>query len=347
MQTLEMKEILLKAKYAGASDVHLTVGSAPVFRLNGEIFRQESWPVLRPEDTEKMSREMMNDQLKAMFEKDGEVDFAYAIPGVSRFRVNIFRQRGSYCASIRVVNSEIPSLDQIGMPPVLAKLARRPKGLVLITGPAGSGKSTTLAAMINLINQEKKSHILTLEDPIEYLHWHQNCIVNQREIGLDSPSFNVALKDALREDPDVLMIGEMRDLDTISTALTAAETGHLVLASLHTSGAVQTVERIIDVFPPHQQQQIRIQLADTIQGVVSQVLVRRADRQGRAAAVEVLISTPAVRTLIREGKTHQLTSLIQAGSQYGMQTLKDSIKELVGKGIISWDEVASGGFNAS
>lgn len=337
---MDINEILEAAKEKGASDTHLTVGRPPMFRLHGDLKPQDDWPVLTPEVTEKLCRQMMDDHFASLVEENGEADFSYEINHVGRYRVNIFKQKGAYSAAIRTINSRIFSLDQLNMPAVVADLCKKPRGLVLVTGPTGSGKTTTLAAMIDLINREQKRHILTLEDPIEFIHSHQNSIVNQREIGSDSQSFAGALRAGLRQDPDVILVGEMRDIETISIAVTAAETGHLVFATLHTSSAAQTVERIIDVFPPHQQPQIRVQLATAIQGIVSQVLAKRADKEGRIAVTEVLVGTPAVRNLIRDGKTHQINSMMQAGGQYGMQTLEASFKKLVLAGIVNPEEAA-------
>jgi twitching motility protein PilT len=279
------------------------------------------------------------------FWQTGEIDFSFAIPGVSRFRVNAFRQRGSAAIAIRVVNERIATLDELGHPDILKTLARMPRGLVLVTGPTGSGKSTTLAAMIDLVNNERACHVLTLEDPIEYLHKHKKCIVNQREIHADSKSFANALRAALREDPDVILVGEMRDVETIGIAVTAAETGHLVFATLHTCDAAQTIDRIIDVFPPHQQQQIRIQLSLTLQGIVSQQLLPRLDGSGRIVAHEVLMVTPAVRNLIREGKTHQIASVIQTGARFGMQAMDFSLRDLFRRGIISYEDALERSMN--
>jgi len=343
--TLEINAILAKAKQIGASDTHLTVGRPPMFRLHGDLKPQEGWDILTPEDTKKLCQEMMNEHFDAMVEQNGEVDFSYEINDVGRYRVNVFKQKGTYSAAIRTINSQILSLEQLSLPPVLADLCKKPRGMVLVTGPTGSGKTTTLAAMIDLINREQKRHILTLEDPIEFIHAHKNSIVNQREIGSDSQSFAGALRAGLRQDPDVILVGEMRDIETISIAVTAAETGHLVFATLHTSSAAQTIERIIDVFPPYQQPQIRVQLAAAIQGIVAQTLVNRIDKQGRIAAVEVLIGTPAIRNLIREGKTHQINSMIQTGGQFGMQTLESSFKKLLLAGIVSPESATSYGIN--
>lgn len=342
---MNINEILTLAKEQGASDTHITVNMPPVFRLHGEVVPWDQWPVLTPQDTEELCKQMMNKELAERLESEGEVDFAYSIPGVSRYRVNVFKQRGIYGSVLRTINSEILSFEQLNLPPVLGELAKKPRGLVLVTGPTGSGKSTTLAAMIDYINTEHHGHILTLEDPIEFLHQHKNCIVNQREIGSDSKSFASALRAALRQDPDVILVGEMRDLETISIAVTAAETGHLVLGTLHNSSAPQTVERIIDVFPPHQQQQIRVQLAATIQGIISQTLIKRADKSGRVAAVEIMVGTPAVKNLIREGKTHQLNSMIQTGGQFGMQTMDAALKTLLNQGTITRDDARAQGLS--
>ncbi|MCR6546758.1 type IV pilus twitching motility protein PilT [Dehalobacterium formicoaceticum] len=335
---MNISEILTKAVEMKASDVHLTAGRPPLFRLLGDLHAQEQWKMLLPPDTEALCREMFTPRLSDEMDGQGQVDFAYGLAGLGRFRVNVFKQRNSFCAAIRVINPEIVSLEELNLPPVVGELARRPRGMVLVTGPTGSGKSTTLASMIDLVNIEYKKHILTLEDPIEFLHKHKNCIVNQREIGTDTHSFSDGLRAGLREDPDVILVGEMRDPETISIAVTAAETGHLVLTTLHTSSAAQTVERIIDVFPPHQQQQIRVQLASTIQGVISQTLLKRVDGKGRIAAAEILIGTPAVRNLIREGKTHQLNSMIQTGGQYGMQSLDSTLRKMIHEGRILMKE---------
>ncbi|GAW94129.1 type IV pilus twitching motility protein PilT [Calderihabitans maritimus] len=336
---MKIDEILRMAVDQKASDIHLTVGLPPVFRCNGDLIPQQSFDPLQYEDTLKMAREILSEKQHQEFMEKGELDLAYSLRGVGRFRVNVYRQRGSVGLAIRIINNQIKSLDELGLPPVLKELARKSKGLVLVTGPTGSGKSTTLAAMIDLINRERRCHIITLEDPIEYMHQHQKSIINQREIGSDTRSFADALRAALRQDPDVLLVGEMRDLETIATAITAAETGHLVLATLHTSSAPQTIDRIIDVFPPHQQQQVRIQLAETLQGVVAQQLVPRADGLGRVVAVEVLVATPAVRNLIREGKTHQILSAIQTGGKYGMQSMDSALKKLYQQGLITAEDM--------
>ncbi|SEO35235.1 type IV pilus twitching motility protein PilT [Propionispora vibrioides] len=332
-----LKQLLQEAVERRASDVHITVGVPPVFRINGQLVRTEH-PVLSVQDTASFVEEITKEEQRQRFMEQGELDFSFAIPGVSRFRVNLFRQRGSMGLAIRVVNERISTLDQLGHPEILKTLARNSRGLVLVTGPTGSGKSTTLAAMIDLINNERACHILTLEDPIEYLHKHRKSIVNQREIHADSKSFANALRAALREDPDVILVGEMRDAETIGIAVTAAETGHLVFATLHTGDASQTIDRIIDVFPPYQQQQIRVQLSLTLQGIISQQLIPRRDGTGRVVALEILTATPAVRNLIREGKSHQILSIIQTGARNGMQSMDSSLKALYTSGAITYED---------
>lgn len=333
---MHMKDILLNAVERQASDVHITVGLPPVFRINGAMVPQTDYPPLFPEDTKALLLEL-NGECNSL-EVKGELDFAHSLPGVGRFRVNAFYQRGSVGIVLRLISTQVPTLEQLNLPVAIADFTTKNKGLVLVTGPTGSGKSTTLAAMIDRINSERTVHILTLEDPIEYMHKHKKSIVNQREIGTDSQSFATALRAALRQDPDVILVGEMRDLDTISIAITAAETGHLVFATLHTSSAAQTVDRIIDVFPPHQQQQVRIQLAETLQGIIAQQLLPKADGNGRVAAMEILVSTPAIKNLIREGKTHQIQSSIQTGARFGMQTMEMALKNLYQSGQISYEE---------
>lgn len=326
--------ILQSAVDAGASDVHLSVGLPPIFRVHGELKIQNQWDSLTPETATELLRPMVGEKWGDLQER-GELDMAYSLPGISRYRVNVFYQRGSIGAAIRVIARSIPGLDTLGLPPIVSELAEKQHGLVLVTGPTGSGKSTTLAAIVDKINRERSCHIITLEDPIEYLHQHRNSIVNQREVGTDTHSFVNALRAALRQDPDVILVGELRDLETIATAITAAETGHLILATLHTNNAVQSIDRIIDVFPPHQQSQIRVQLADTLEGVITQQLLKRKDGKGRVAAVEVLVATPAIRNLIREGKTHQIISSMQTGGRFGMQTMEMSLKKLEQKGLIT------------
>lgn len=329
--------LLRTAVERNASDIHITVGVPPVFRINGTLVFTEASP-LTYQDTAALFGEITNEEQQARFEELGELDFSYAIAGVSRFRVNAFRQRGSTAIAIRVVNEKVPTLDELGHPDVLKAFARATRGMVLVTGPTGSGKSTTLAAMIDLINNERAAHIITLEDPIEYLHKHNKSIVNQREIHADTQSFANALRAGLREDPDVILVGEMRDAETIGIAVTAAETGHLVLATLHTGDAAQTIDRIIDVFPPHQQQQIRIQLSLTLHGIVCQQLLPRLDGTGRIVALEILNVTPAIRNLIREGKTHQIASVLQTGARFGMVSMDMSLRDLCRKNLVSYDE---------
>lgn len=324
-----------------ASDLHITVGLPPMIRVDGSISALQGFPRLMVAETQQLIDSLMKDKHKRLFEERGEIDFSYSIQQVGRFRINAFKQRGSCAAVIRLIPTETMTLDKLGMPSVLQDLAFKPRGLVLVTGPTGSGKSTTLAAMIDLVNTNESCHIITLEDPIEYLHRHKSSIVNQREIGADSDSFASALRASLREDPDVILVGEMRDMETISTAITAAETGHLVFATLHTSNAVQTIDRIVDVFPSYQQQQVKIQLAMSIQGIVSQQLLPRRDHPGRIAAVEIMLTTPAIKNLIREGKTHQIYSVMQTNLQMGMQTMDNALRDLYLRGIISYDDALS------
>lgn len=333
---MNLQQLLEQASSMGASDLHLTVGIPPVLRINGELKKIEMEP-LNPADTQELLMNVMTEDQKNTFMKNGEVDFSFSLPSIGRFRANFYRQRGSFTAAIRLVASVIPSATDLKLPDAISELAERKRGLVLVTGPTGSGKSTTLASMVDMINQKRSEHILTLEDPIEYLHRHGKSIVNQREVGLDTISYSNALKAALRQDPDVILVGEMRDIDTISIAVTAAETGHLVLSTLHTTGAANTIDRIIDVFPTQQQQQIRIQLSNVLQGVISQQLLPTADGRKRIAAFEVMISTPAVRNLIREAKIHQIQSVIQTGQKYGMQTMDTCLMGYYKQGFISKD----------
>lgn len=329
----ELKEILSIAKNAGASDVHLTVGIPPKMRINGSLVSLD-FPVLEPEDTRTMLSSIMSEEAQAHYEERGEYDMAFSLDGLGRFRVNAYKQKGHTAMALRLLSTTIPSPEELGVPASVIDLYQRKRGLVLVTGPTGSGKSTTLAAIIDKTNQCRDAHIITLEDPIEYLHQHKKSIVNQREIGFDSTSYATALRAALREDPDVILVGEMRDYETISIAITAAETGHLVLSTLHTIGAASTVDRIIDVFPPHQQQQIRVQLANVLEAVVSQQLIPTADHKGRVAAFEILHSNNAVRNLIREGKTPQITNVIQTSRKVGMITMDDAIMQLFYEGKI-------------
>lgn len=332
-----IQELLNFAATAKASDVHLTVGIPPMMRVNGKLHALQADKLL-PKDTEAYARSVLKEDQYEKYKEVGEMDFSYAMPGVSRFRVNIFRQRGSDALALRTIPINVPTLESLNMPEVIRGLTDKTRGLVLVTGPTGSGKSTTLAAMINEINHTQNSHIITLEDPIEYLHRHNTCIVNQREVGNDTMSYANALRAALREDPDVILVGEMRDLETISIAVTAAETGHLVFSTLHTIGASKTIDRIVDVFPPYQQQQIRVQLASVFEGVISQQLIPLKDGSGRTAALEIMVANPAIRNLIREGKTHQIDSSIQTGAKSGMRTMDSSIAELYKQGLISRDD---------
>ncbi|HAT4306317.1 TPA: type IV pilus twitching motility protein PilT [Clostridium perfringens] len=330
MQSLaELLELTVKE---GASDLHLTVGISPIIKVNGKLVRLEH-EILRPEDTEAYAREILQDAYEK-YDAIGEYDTSYSIHGKGRFRVNIYKQRNSTALAIRVISLDMPTLDSLGYPDTLKDICNLKRGLVLVTGPTGSGKSTTLAALINEINSNRESHIITIEDTIEFLHKHNKSIVNQREIGKDTLSYERALKAALREDPDVILIGEMRDLETISTAITAAETGHLVFSTLHTIGAAKTIDRIVDVFPPHQQEQIKIQLASVLQTIISQQLVETVDGD-RTAALEIMVATPAIKNLIREGKTHQIESSIQTGSKYGMRTMDMELANLYREGVIT------------
>jgi twitching motility protein PilT len=324
-----------------ASDLHLTVGSPPGLRMRGDLAPVENMRALTPKDTQSMLLSILSEDQRKRYENELELDFAYSLPGVSRFRANIFQQRGSMGAVFRRIPLRIPSLEDLCLPKVAKYLAERPRGLVLVTGPTGSGKSTTLAAMVDHINATRKVHIITLEDPIEFMHQNKMAYVNQREIGEDTASFAAALKRVLRQDPDVILVGEMRDLETISAAITAAETGHLVLATLHTTGGPETVDRIIDVFPPHQQAQVRTQLGNSLEGVLSQVLLRSTDGRSRVMAMEIMLGVPAISNLIREGKTHQMDSIIQGGAQFGMQTLDQHLRALLNAGKITWDEAVS------
>jgi len=334
---MDITELLQQAVEAGASDLHLTVESPPVLRINGAL-RPLGDRHLTPSDTQNMLDALLADDLRRRFQEQGEVDFSHGLPEAGRFRVNAYRQRGSVALALRVIPTQIMTVEDLGLPSAVVGFTELAAGLVLVTGPTGSGKSTTLAALIDRINSQRAWHIITLEDPIEYLHPHRRSIVNQREVGQDTQSFARALRSALREDPDVILVGEMRDLETISIALTAAETGHLVFATLHTPDASQTIDRVVDVFPPHQQQQVRVQLAGTLAGVVAQQLLPRCDGRGRVAAFEVLLGTPAVRNLVREGKTFQIPSLIQTGGRFGMQTMDACLRELLAQGLIGEED---------
>ncbi len=336
-----MHELLTILVERGGSDLHLTTGTYPQIRLHGKLAPLTEFEVLTPQDTQRLAYSVLNEGQKQKFEEANELDLSFGIQGLARFRCNVFRQRGAVAAAVRVIPFKIRTFEELGLPPIVAQLADRPKGLVLVTGPTGSGKSTTLAAMIDKINNERAEHIVTVEDPIEFVHQHKRSMVNQREVISDTQSFTQALKYILRQDPDVVLIGEMRDLETIGAALTIAETGHLTLATLHTNSCAQTMHRIIDVFPPHQQPQVRSQLSLVLEGVLSQALIPRADGRGRAMALEIMINTPAIRNLIREEKIHQIYSAMQAGTKFGMQTLNQSLVGLVQQGLVTRDEALS------
>jgi twitching motility protein PilT len=325
----------------GASDLHVTVGSPPAYRVRGQIVRAEGYEPFGPDDTRSLLYRILSSEQQKHFELNRQLDFAYSMPGLARFRVNVYFQREAVGAAFRLIPQEIKTLEELSLPPVLHMLAEKPRGLVLVTGPTGSGKSTTLAAIIDEINRTRSEHILTVEDPIEFVHRHKRCIVNQREIGPDTPSFAAALKAALRQDPDVILVGEMRDLETISTALTAAETGHLVFGTLHTQSAPSTIDRIIDVFPSEQQEQVRIMLAGSLQAVVTQALLPTADGAGRIAALEVLLPDDAVRNLIRQAKVEQVYSIMQTNTSRGMQTMEQALADLALRRVVSLDDALS------
>ena len=335
---MDLNELLTKAVEQGASDLHVSVGVGPLVRIDGSLVALEGYEVLSPDAARELVTAELNEDQKADLEEKGEADLSMGVHGVGRFRVNVFRQRGTYAMVARVIPYNILSFEQLKLPAALTQFCNKTKGLVLVTGPTGSGKSTTLACVIDYINKNRRCHIVTLEDPIEYLHKHSKSVINQREIGADTKSFASGLRSALREDPDVILVGEMRDQETIATAIQAAETGHLVLATLHTNDCTQTVDRIIDVFPPHQQQQIRVQLSLALEGVASQQLLPRKDKRGRIVAVEVLVVNSAIRNLIREGKTHQIYSVIQTGGRLGMQTMDTALRNLVVEGLVTVDE---------
>lgn len=337
---MEIKDLLLLCIEKKASDLHITNNEPPILRIDGRLHRMQL-SVLKKEDLKMMIYGVLTNAQKEMFERNLELDFSLALPSMDRFRVNIHIQRGSVEAAFRRVPLTIPNIEDLGLPPITIELARRPTGLVLVTGPTGMGKTTTLAAMINLINNERECHIISIEDPIEFVYTNKKSIIKQREVYCDTHSFAEALRHALRQDPNVIVVGEMRDLETISTALTAAETGHLVLATLHTPDAPQTIERIIDVFPPYQQQQVRLQLGDCIQGVISQLLLPKASGSGRVLGTEIMIGTAGIRNLIREQEIEQIPTLMQTGSQYGMKTMDKSLKELFHQGLITLDVAMS------
>ena len=335
MPTLhELLKIMIEK---GASDLHVTTGTAPQLRIDGEL-QPLDFPALTPLDTKNICYSVLTDAQKHEFEEENELDLSFGIKGLSRFRANIFMQRGAIAGAFRQIPYKILTFEELGLPPIVEELTRIPRGLVLVTGPTGSGKSTTLASMINSINESRHEHIITIEDPIEFLHPHKKCVVNQREVGADTDSFSKALKYILRQDPDIVLVGELRDLETIEAALTIAETGHVTFATLHTNGAIQTINRIIDVFPPHQQTQVRAQLSFVLQGVVSQMLLPKASGKGRVLAAEIMVPNSAIRNLIREDKVHQIYSQMQIGQdKYGMQTMNQSLYNLYSRRLISLD----------
>jgi len=331
---MQIKELLIEAREKEASDLHLNVGIPPVLRINGKLIRM-NLPELTPEITHEMIYSILSEKQKTGFEKFGEYDLSYELINISRFRVNVFKHRRGEGAAFRLIPEKIKTLSELGLPSILSDFTEKDRGLVLVTGPTGSGKSTTLAALLDIINKKRYDNIITIEDPIEFIHSHKNCLVSQREIGSHTTSFSSALRNALREDPDVILVGEMRDLETISMALTAAETGHLVFSTLHTISASETIERIIDVFPPHQQNQVRMQLAGSLLGVIAQALLPDLDEKGRVPALEIMVANPAIRNLIREGKAYQISSTIQISKKDGMQSLDQSLKDLLMEGKIS------------
>jgi twitching motility protein PilT len=332
---IDFADLLMEVVARKASDLHITAGAHPTIRVRGRLTPLENYPKLSASDTREIVYSILTGDQRQRLETEWQLDFAYSIPGHARFRVNGYFQRGAIGAAFRLIPFGLSSIEELGLPAVVHELTRKPRGFVLVTGPTGSGKSTTLAAMIDAINSSREEHIMTIEDPIEFLHGHKKCIVNQRELGADAKSFGEALKAALRQDPDVILVGEMRDLETISTALTAAETGHLVFATLHTQDTAQTIDRVIDVFPARQQGQVRVQMSVALQGILTQQLLPTADGSGRVVACEVLVPTPAVRNLIREGKTHQIYSVLQTSSASGMQTMDASLASLVRSGTIT------------
>ena len=335
---LSLRVLLEELIRRKGSDLHVTVGERPMIRIDGELVRSSVDHVLTPKDTLQLAYSILTEAQKKRFETEDELDFSFGVQNLSRFRGNCYKQRGCIALAIRQIPYEITTIEKLGLPAILNRFAERPRGLVLVTGPTGSGKSTTLAAMLDKINRERRGHIITIEDPIEFIHRHQNCVVNQREVGTDTHSFAAGLKYALRQDPDVILVGEMRDLETISAALTIAETGHLVLATLHTNSAAESINRIIDAFPGHQQSQVRAQLAFVLEGVVTQTLLPRARGRGRVAAAEVMICTPAISACIRDEKIHQIYSLLQAGKKHGMQTMNDSLAQLYLRGEAELEE---------
>jgi twitching motility protein PilT len=337
-QELNLRLLLQEMIQRGASDLHITVGNPAKIRIDGDLTDSHIRQVLAPKDTLSLAYSILTDNQKKRFETDDELDFSFGVQNLSRFRGNVYKQRGCVAMAIRMIPYEIISTEKLGLPPIVSQLADRPRGLVLVTGPTGSGKSTTLAAMIDKVNKERRGHIITIEDPIEFIHRHQGCMINQREVGADTQSFTAALKYALRQDPDVILVGEMRDLETISAALTIAETGHLVFATLHTNSAAESINRIIDAFPAHQQSQVRAQLSFVLEGVVTQTLIPKARGKGRVVAAEIMMCTPAIRAVIRDEKIHQIYSLMQAGKKHGMQTMNDALQMLYVQGEVTLEE---------
>jgi twitching motility protein PilT len=336
IEEVHLDELLETVVENNASDLHMCTGLPPVMRVDGELKAMRYTPIT-PEVSQRLVYDVLTDDQIQRFETDLELDCSYQLRKVARFRVNVFKDRGTIASALRLIPTKIPTIQQLGLPPVIEKLAARPRGLLLVTGPTGSGKSTTLASMINQINLERAEHIITIEDPIEYLHSHKKCIINQRELGQDTHSFNNALRATLREDPDALLVGEMRDLETMKLAITCAETGHLVMGTLHTNSAAESVDRMIDVFPSDEQEQVRVQLSNNLIGVLSQQLLPRAGQPGRVAAIEVMVANSAIRNLIRENKAHQMTSMIQTGANDGMQTMDQALRDLVQQSLVTYE----------
>ncbi|MDQ2085844.1 type IV pilus twitching motility protein PilT [Herbivorax sp. ANBcel31] len=333
---MELNDLLTKTIESGASDLHICAGVPPVIRVSGDLIYLNE-PILTPHDCVHLAKQCLNNRLYETFLEKGEVDASYSVPGVARFRINVFKQRATCAIALRSIPTDIPVIEDLGLPGLVYDLSLKQRGLILITGPTGHGKSTTLAAMLNYINSKRKCHIVTIEDPIEFLHRHNKSVINQREIGADTVCYPNAMRAVLREDPDVILIGEMRDQETIATALTAAETGHLVLSTLHTIGSAKTIDRIIDVFPPHQQAQVRTQLSTVLRGIISQQLIQKADGKGRVLATESMVWTPAIANLIRESRTHQINTCIQTGSQFGMYTMDSCLSDLYKQELIDYE----------
>jgi twitching motility protein PilT len=344
LEEIHIDDLLRMVVEKGGSDLHLCVGVPPIIRIDGQL-TPTPFDRVTPQESQRLVYDILTDEHIQRFESQLELDMSYSLAKVSRFRVNVFKDKGTIASAFRVIPTRIPTLDELGLPRVLQDLSRKKRGLILVTGPTGSGKSTTLAAMINQINNERSDHIITIEDPIEYLHQHGRSIINQRELGMDTKAFANALRAALREDPDVILVGEMRDNDTISTAITCAETGHLVLSTLHTNNASQTVDRMVDVFPPGQQEQIRFQLSNNLEAVLCQQLLPKSGGPGRVCAMEVMTCTPAIRNLIREAKAHQITSSIQTSASVGMQTMDQSLRDLYQRGSITYEEALTRAMN--